>query len=213
MGVSIALAANSWYEDRVERGLERAALVQLRAELQADLADIRQNHEDLAEFDVYISRLLEHARGDEPYDDELQHYFVGLTSWRTVRVRLASYEEINNYGFSLISDPILRARVIDLYEGQYPALIGASNVDAEFSRTRIAPYMYENFIRAAFDSDADSGWIPLDYERTRADSVYANTIIAKQSRLRGRLLPRHESLGQSISEIIAMIDKHLSRGR
>ena len=205
VGVSIALAANSWYQNEVERQLEREALFQLKTELQADLEVVREHHNDLKEFEGFVSLLLEHIRSDESYTDEMQRYFEGITSWRGVRFRSASYEEIKNHGFSLISDPELRARVIDLYEGQFPALIGTTRIDSEFTRNRILPYIFERFRR-----DSGAGWIPLDYSELRSDPVYANIVMSKQARLRNRLLPRQEVIIDAIVEVIEKIDKELA---
>jgi len=193
LGVSVALAANSWYENRVERQLERDGLTQLKSELQADLKVVRAHHEDLKSFYIHLNLLLEHARSDDPYSDQLQPYFTGIASWRALRVRTASYEEIKNRGFSLISDSGLRGQIIDLYEGQFPALIDTTRVDSEFTRNRIAPYMYERFLRIP-----GSGWRPLNYSVLRSDPIFQNIIMSKQQRLEGRLLPRHEELTNSI---------------
>ena len=205
VGVTIALAASSWYENRVERHLEREALTQLKSELQADLIVVRAHHEDLKSFEIHLGLLLEHARSDDPYSDKMQPYFTGIASWRALRVRTASYEELKNRGFSLISDSGLRAQIIDLYEGQFPALIGTTRVDSEFTRNRIAPYMYERFLRIP-----GAGWRPLDYSTLRSDPVFENIIISKQQRLKGRLLPRHEKLADSIVNVIENIDDVLA---
>jgi hypothetical protein len=205
VGVSIALAASSWYENRVDRRLEREALTQLKAELEADLIVIRANYKDLETFEKHLDLLLEHARSDDTYSDVMQPYFSGIASWRTLRVRTATYEEIKNHGFSLISDSGLRAQIIDLYEGQFPALIGASNVDSKFTQDRILPYMYERFLRIP-----GSGWRPLDYSTIRSDPVFENIIMSKQQRLKGRLLPRHKDLADSIVNVINRIDNVLA---
>ena len=204
VGISVALAANSWYENRVERRLERESLTQLRSELQADLIVVRAHHEDLKTFYQHLVLLLEHARSDEPYSDGMQPYFTGIASWRSLRVRTASYEEIKNRGFSLISDSGLRAKIIELYEGQFPELIDTTRVDSEFTRDRILPYMYERFLR-----DPGAGWRPLDYSTLRSDPVFENIIMAKQQRLNGRLLPRHKVLADSIVNVIESIDNVL----
>jgi len=171
VGVSVALAANSWYQDRAERQLEREALTQLRSELQADLTVVREHHEDLREFERSISMLLAHARSEDPYSDDMKSFFTGLASWRGIRVRTASYEEIKNRDFSLISDSSLRALIIDLYEGQFPALIGSSQVDYELTRNQIVPYLYERFLR-----DPGLGWAPLNYSELRIDPIYLTTV-------------------------------------
>jgi len=205
VGVSVALAANSWYENRVERQLEREALTRLKTELQADLIVVRAHHEDLKSFDIHLGLLLEHARSDDPYSDKMQPYFTGIAGWRALRVRTASYEELKNRGFSLISDSGLRAQIIDLYEGQFPVLIDTTRVDSEFTRNRIAPYMYERFLRIP-----GAGWRPLDYSALRSDPVFENIIMSKQQRLKGRLLPRHEKLADSIVNVIENIDDVLA---
>ena len=205
VGISVALAANSWYENRVERRLERESLTQLRSELQADLMVIRAHHEDLKSFDKHLVLLLEHARSDDPYSDGMQPYFTGIASWRGLRVRTASYEEIKNRGFSLISDSSLRAKIIELYEGQFPELIATTRVDSEFTRDQIIPYMYERFLR-----DPGAGWRPLDYSTLRSDPVFENIVMAKQQRLNGRLLPRHQDLADSIVNVIESIDNVLA---
>jgi hypothetical protein len=205
VGVSVALAANSWYENRVERQLERDALTQLKSELQADLVVVRAHHEDLKTFSIRLSLLLEHARSDDPYSEKMQPYFTAIASWRSLRVRTASYEEIKNRGFSLISESGLRGQIIDLYEGQFPALIDASRVVSEFTRNHILPFMYERFLRIP-----GAGWRPLDYSVIRLDPVFENIIMSKQQRLEGRLLPRQEKLADSIENVIEKIDDVLA---
>ena len=203
-GVSMALAANSWYENQKERQLEAQVLGQLKVELEADLRFIIEQHEDLKKFNGFLGRLLTHVQNGQPYSEELDPYFAGLIGWRGIRYRTASYEEIKNYGFALLSNPEVRTRAIDLYETLFPGLIATSAVDSEFTRYQILPYVYERFRRIP-----GRGWVPLDYDQLRSDPLFENFVLSKQARLRSRLLPTIEEIIQSIQIILADIDSQL----
>ena len=208
IGVSIALAASSWYENWQERRIEIRALGQLKVALEADLRFLSEQQENLQEFERFLSELLKHMQGQSPYSEQVGPYFSGLTNWRMVRIRSAPYEEIKNHGFSLISNPELRTRLIDLYEILFPALLRTSIVDSEFTRDKILPYFYSRFRRQS----EERSWKPIAYDELRSDLVFENIVLAKQSRLRNLLLPRFEEISEAIQEILADIESELGAG-
>jgi hypothetical protein len=116
IGVSIALAANSWYEDRQKREEERAILAQIRQTLELDLVEFEGHQRAHLEQETGIIKLLEHMEGDDAYSPELD--FLGS----------------------------LRSKIINYYEelALRPAQ-GALN-DRAFVVSRIGPYMDRNFV-------------------------------------------------------------------
>ncbi len=86
LGVTIALAAGSWYEGQRERLEERLALRELVQSLEVDLDELHSRYEIQVEVRQNVQALLDHLEADAPYSPELEPYFGA------VRI-LPNYEE------------------------------------------------------------------------------------------------------------------------
>jgi hypothetical protein len=207
IGVSIALAANSWYEDRQKREEERAILAQIRQTLELDLVEFEGHQRAHLEQEAGIIKLLEHMEGDDAYSPELD--FLGsLRRWRQTASNRAAFEALRSRGFELVQDAELRSKIINYYEelALRPAQ-GALN-DRAFVVSRIGPYMDRNFV---FEDSRTM--VPIDYDSLRRDVYFRNLCITKLRRLQNFILPNYQRTNKMIRELIAAVDIESERWR
>ena len=178
VGVTIALAATSWYEGRQERRDESLVLRQLHQTLSEDLQYINTQWEITKQRERRITALLDHLESNEPYAPELARDFQALLGWRTVSIRTAPFEALKVQGYRSISSAMLREQLISFYEDVYEKLEYSSFRDRDLAIEKIQPYFFENFvIQVAASKDVDHGtqdWVPKDYDTIKMDRYVAD---------------------------------------
>ncbi len=208
VGVSIALMANSWYENRQERRNELASLRQLEIALDADLARAVQLAGTLGRVNSDIHVLLEALEGKTALKKPLGAYLGDVSTWYGGdAIRLAPYEEIKNHGFELISKDSLRGKLIDLYESRWPRLSDVAAADEEYSAGAIREYFYRRFPRAI-----DGGWnVDDSLETLRTDVYFKNLVIGKVSRFDNWFIRACEDFIVAAEDILAEVRSEIVR--
>ena len=205
IGVSIALAANSWYEDRKERADERDILGQIRAALLVDLEEFSTNQRAHLEQESTIIALIEHMEGDEALGPDMVPMFRAARRWRGTSSNSAPYEALKSRGFELISDSVLRNEIIYYYEELATRVANSSQTDSAFVMDRLAPYMDANF----YYQDT-ARLVPLDYEALRDDVRFRNLLLNKLNRLQNFILPGYQEATRAIRALVDSIDVALN---
>jgi len=213
VGVSIALAGTSGYEGRQERRDEILILQQLRRTLSEDLQDINMTWEMTRQRERNITALLTHLESDEPYTAELGVKFQSLLGWRVVSIRTGPFEALRVQGYRVISNAILREKLISFYEDHYARLEYSSNVDRDFAIEKVQPYFFKNFVmRLAASNDVDGGtqdWVPRDYDKIRAEGYIANLCRFRADLLRRFDLRHYDNTTALMREILDTIEQEL----
>ena len=213
VGVTIALAATSWYEGRQERRVEVLILQQLRQTLSEDLQNINMTWEMTRQREQNITTLLDHLESDKPYAAELGRNFQSLLGWRTVRIKTAPFEALKGQGYKAISNAILREKLISFYEDHYAMLEYSNNVDRDFAIEKVQPYFFKNFVmRVAASKDADGGtqdWVPKDYDKIRAEGYIANLCRFRADLLRRFDLRHYDNTTALMRDILDIIEQEL----
>ena len=214
VGVTIALAATSWYEGRQERRDEILVLQQLRLTLSEDLEDINRTWEMTRQRERNIRALLHHLESDSPYTAELGVKFQSLLGWRVVRIKTAPFEALKVQGYKVISNAILREKLISFYEDHYARLEYSLNLDRDLAIEKVQPYFFRNFdMRVAASNDVDGGaqdWVPKDYDKIKAESYIANLCRFRADLLRRFALHQYGNTTVAIRDILDEIDKELA---
>ena len=214
IGVTIALAGTSWYEGRQERRDEFLVLQQLRQTLSEDLQYINDQWEITRQRERNIMALLEHLESDRPYTSELARYFQSLLGWRTVSIRTAPFEALKVQGYKPISNTMLRDKLISFYEDYYAKLEYGSFLDRDFAIEKIQPYFFKNFVvQIAESKDVDGGfqdWVPLDYDKIKAEHYVANLCRFRASILRRFDLRHYGTTTVAMREILDVIEQQLA---
>jgi hypothetical protein len=204
IGISIALAANSWWEERKERVEERSVLRQISASLQTDLERYEDAQRQHLQQETDIITLVEHMEGDEPFRPGMSPLFRSVRLWIAFRQGIGPYEALKSRGHELISNDELLLRIIYFYEHQVARITGAAENDREFVVARLAPYIDQNF--RYVDPRV---LVPLDYEALRRDNYFRSLVMTKLFRLQERILQNYQETNKMIRDLIADIDKEL----
>jgi hypothetical protein len=204
IGVSIALAANSWYEDRKERQAEREMLQQIRQSLEADLTEFERNLRAHLQQESDVIRLLEHMEGDAAYDPAIGAHINALRRWRQTTANRAVFETLRSRGFALVQDASLRAKIIEYYDEVAFRPTNAALNDRAFVTSRLTPYMDRHVVFK--DSRT---LVPIDYETLRRDVYFRNLCMTKLRRLQNFTLPNYQQTNKMIRQLIAAIDTEL----
>ena len=217
VGVTIALAATSWYEDRQERQNEILVLKQLQLTLSEDLKEINDTWEMTRQRERNLMALVEHLDSGRPYSPELGVKFQSLLGWRIVSINRAPFEALKVGGYQVISNVTLRKKLISFYEDQYQKLEQNLLLDRDFAIEKVQPYFFRNFdMHVAAAQDVDRGaqdWVPKDYEKIRAEGQIVNLCRYRADILRRFVLRHYETTTTAIHEILEIIDQDLDRSR
>jgi len=188
-------------------------LQQLHQTLSDDLHNINAQWEITSQRERNITALLNHLESDKPYVPELARNFQSLLGWRIVAIKTAPFEVLKGQGYNVISNTILREKLISFYEDFYSMLEYSSHVDREFAVEKVQPYFFKNLImRVATSADADGGfqdWVPRDYDKIRAEGYIANLCRFRADILRRFDLQLYEYTTALMREILDMIEQEL----
>ena len=213
VGVTIALAGTSWYEGRQDRRDEVLILQQLHRTLTEDLQEINTTWEFTRRREQNLTSLVAHLESDLPFAPELGVKFQALLGWRIVRINTAPYETLKIRGYELISNAILREKLISLYEDYFGRLQYNLNLDRDFAIEKVQPYFFRNFVmQIAERDDVDGGrqdWVPLDYDKIKAEAYIANLCRFRADLLRRFALPQYGDAAAVVHEILDEIEKEL----
>jgi hypothetical protein len=189
-------------------------LQQLRQTLSEDLEDINIKWEGTLQRERYLMELVEYLDSDGPYTPDLGVKFQALLGWWIIRLTSAPFEALKVQGYKAISNAVLREKLISFYEDHYAKLEYNLNLDRDFAVEKVQPYYFRNFVMHIADSsDVDGGsqsWVPIDYEKIKAENYIANLCRFRADLLRRFALAQFESTTASIREILDLIDLELA---
>ena len=204
-GITLALAASSWYEDRKEREEEFQILAQFREALENDREEFTRAYDTERDVHERVTALLEHMSGDEPYGASVDSFIGGVLIWRPIRANVAAYEAVKSRGFDLISNENLRIELIYYYEELAPTLRDIYLNDQKMVVDQALPYFYQNLRMVDIWK-----FVPSDYSQLRNDPYFRNLVMLKLSRLESYLLPNYQRALQAIEELRSKIDAELN---
>lgn len=214
IGVTIALAATSWYEDRQERDDEVLILRQLHQTLSEDLQSIDRIWKITRQREQRITELVEYLESDKPYTPELGRNFQALFGWRVINIRTAPFEALKIQGYKSISSPLLREKLISFYEDAYHKLEFSSHLDRDLAFDKIQPYFFGNFtLEIAAINDVDGGtqdWVPKDYDKIKAEGFVANVSRFRADILRRFDLQHYATVAVAMRDILNTIEQELA---
>lgn len=201
VGVTLALAGTSWYENRQLRATEQEMLAQIRGDLidkRALLEGRLQAHLDLASD---IEQVIAFLDSDEQDASSMGSSFGRPGRFYGMRLNLAVYEVLKSRGLDLVSDDRLRIAVASFYEEAFPAVYEIYLNDRANSSELLVPYMHQHF-RARGDNE----WFPKNLDFIREDSFYRNFCLSRLDRIERFSLPTHEEAIAAIDAILPLLE-------
>jgi len=206
VGVSIALAASSWYEKRQLRDVEISALAQLQGTLREDLNEITSEYDTIVRVNQSIASLVDHVETDDLDQGEVTSGIGSIGRFVTLSLRNGPYETLKGRGLGLISNQSLRVKITSLYEDEIPNLVEDSVIDRRLVRDRILPSILEWFWLDESEEWILKETVPAGWQR---DLVTLGRYRAMT--LDGYYLPSFKRTMQLMRDVLAEIEGELER--
>jgi hypothetical protein len=119
LGVTLALAADSWRESAVERRLEESFLDRLVDDLETQLAEFEESREDIGHVMAHGLAILPYVNGDGSEATPIGiigSAYQASRSNATIELVDHTYVELlSTGGLGVITDPEIRAAVVNFY--------------------------------------------------------------------------------------------------
>jgi hypothetical protein len=208
VGVSIALAASSWYENRQLRVDEIAALAQLQATLREDLDKITIQYDTMGRVNQGIASFVEHVETGQLKQAEITAGIDSIQRFVTLTLRYGPYESLKARGMDLISDESLRVKITSLYEDEILNLVEDSLIDRRLVRDRQLPSILKSFWL-----DASADWILKETSAASWQRDLATLGRYRARTLNGYYLPSFERTMSLMREVLAEIEAELHRSQ
>ena len=206
VGVSIALAASSWYENRQLRDDEYAVLAELQVTLQEDLDSITIAYNTIHRVDQEIASFVDRVESDHLTSAETTAGIGWTMRFVTLNIRFGPYETLKARGIDLITNQSLRVNLTSLYEDEIPNLVEDSVIDRRLSRDRILPYILQ-----VFWLDASEHWVPKRTPVANWQSDLATLGRYRANTLTHHYLPSFEHTLDLMRGVLADIESELAR--
>jgi hypothetical protein len=208
VGILIALAANSWYEEKRLQQEEFVVLRQIHQSLAEDHQDLQVHEERLKRFAERAEVLYDALHSGNSWDNQFNELIGSLNAPSPLQFQTAPFEALRARGFDLVSDESLRVELIRLYDDLYAVAKRQVDADRDFVIGRVRPYLLEEFIR-----DPSHQWLAKDIETVKADGYLANLSKMRAYTLNEIAIPSVESaidgnrrLSSAIGDIVGVSD-------
>lgn len=199
IGVTIALAATSWYEDYQERIIEQETLSQIRNDLEEKRHLLNNRltlHKNQSEN---IKAIVDFIDSDDQTTVNQRAMFREVARFYGMTLDTSVYEVLKSRGLDLITDKEVRSSLVDFYENTYPNVHATYLNDREISISQIMPFFNQYFI-----GNVEEDWIPKDINLIREEGYFRNMCITKLIRLNNYSIPFHEAALEEIDNILSI---------
>mgnify|MGYP000073650182 CR=1 FL=1 len=144
LGISVSFLLNEWRLNQREDTQQTDLLESFKENLITDSTIIYNGIQSLEAQLERGSKILQN--NSNQYSDSLLYQVLGLLSYVPFRSNDITYEEMKSLGSSsIIENDSLRAQIIGIYENGYELLGNWNDVDGEHVRTKLIPYVEQNF--------------------------------------------------------------------
>jgi hypothetical protein len=207
LGILIALAISDWNDQRIQRSEELALLAEVRSSLAADLETLEQDLAGAREGIDRIEMLIQVLTTRPPYRPEMDSLFGAVYGIRVTNLNTLAYETLKSIGLQHISDPMLRQRLVRIYDHYYERIIGANQVETGVNLDLMRPYFLQHFRDLKFSSSAT----PMDYAAVIADPWFRNMVEYRLTVLRGNVLDFYPEVIGEIRAMLETLDRELGK--
>lgn len=210
LGILIALAANSWWQDREDRHTELEALREMRAALVLDLADLQSDLEAYRKVESGSQLLLDRFRRGAPYSPALDTVFASELIFRIHLSNSSPYESLRSRGLGLISDDSLRLGVIDYYGLRNSTVAIWNTADTRLVDEAVRPYYRGRFSVGRMAGTNRRAATPADYPALARDPYFRGLLMDRLEFMR-LTIPEYETTICEARHLIEMIDRQVGR--
>ena len=169
VGILLALQVNNWNERKKARELEYITLTELKKNIEANVAEINKQFENVDTRNQSIKAILHAFSQQSSFNDSLIQHFGWAMVYDRLNLHVGAYESFISSGSQVIEDEVLRFEISTYFD----ATLG----DLEGYMTEIRDDFYSymlGYLRNEFKvySTSDHIGIPKDYERLRQNETF-----------------------------------------
>jgi hypothetical protein len=204
VGITLALAANSWYENLKNREEEREILRQVVVGLETDVEALKTAQSSIEAKVGLMTQLEAHIRDELPYSGDLDVSFKSILTGASARMNTAAFDTLKFRGMDLVSSPELRNQLVDYY-GTEQTLLDQRNRNDRGDMLAAEPYFKKNF---RWESGALL-MTPIDYSSLVNDQEFLNILAVRIWALNNLALRVHARIIGKAEQLILAIQYHL----
>jgi hypothetical protein len=204
VGISLALVANSWYEDARDRKEEKEILQQILVSLRTDINAFDANRVAIKEKLRLMGDLQSHLDQGLPYRPELDKAFSAILMVEGIRMNTAPFETLTYRGIDLVSDTDLRGRLVDYYDTQRDRLDRRNEFDFVDAMSA-EPFFKKNF-RWSKDNLAMT---PVDYGSLASNQEFLNILAVRIWAHRTHTLSEYTRISEKASDLASVVETHI----
>lgn len=207
IGILLALQINNWNEQRKAKEIEKEILTQFKVDLKGDIESIARVEYWMQKVIVSSKIVVAHLKAKKSWNDSLAIHFDLWNDFDQLSLNSAAITNLKSRGVELISNNLLRNRIISLYDQTY-FYIQKSN---DFFREDHVHITYKKYLEHIEPIKWREAAIPSDYERLLEDKEFINHVqwIRNAAEFDSEY---HLSTTNEIEKVIKEIDKELKNG-
>jgi hypothetical protein len=207
IGILIALQINNWNEERKQNKLEESTLIELKANMLADIGDFQADINGYNTAANSCRIVLDFIDGKIPYSDSLNLHLGKLRIQGVFSPTQVAYENLKLSGIKLISNDSLRNTLSNLYEVQYK--YAAGYLEAEYHLDNQVLGEYYTKIMKEYSPYRYAK--PVDYESLINNQEFRNLLMHRKMKIEDWLKNLYERNIGRAGQVIEMIDKELEK--
>jgi hypothetical protein len=211
IGILIALQINNWNEDRLTSEFELQMLTSLKEGLTTDLADIDFNIKYTTRGIAKTDTIIKYLRTEQPRDlDTIARWFSDAMTPTRFQYSTSAFETLKSKGITLISNDVLRKKIIDVYDAEYNFFLAQQEMhllEIERGYTTVLATRFEDSYNYDTQSPGFPGSLrPLNFLALKYDQEFLYFFKSLKNRSLLLISFHYRKLRAKVVELIANID-------
>ena len=207
LGILIALQINNWNEERKQSKLEESTLIELRANLLADIQDFQADINGYSSAANSCSIVIDFIDGKTPYSDSLNFHLGIIRIQGVFAPTKVAYENLKLLGIKLISNDSLRNTMSNLYEVQYRYAEGYLGAEYQFDNQILGEF----YIKEMQEYSPYRYAKPVDFESLIHNQEFRNLLVHRKMKLEDWFKNLYERNMRKARQVVEMIDNELEK--
>jgi hypothetical protein len=201
LGILIALQVENWNQNRQDRKLEKVLLLEMKANLEQDLADIDYNLHAKRYCSQSNQVVMSFLNGDLHWHDSLDMHFGGLITATVFVNNTSTFESLKSIGIDLVRNDDLRQLITFVYSARY------DHVDAKEAESLQAnfDFLYPT-LKQHLEFLPGGKAIPVDTISLRQSHIFRSDLRTYRHLL-GLNINAYEMTRRTVVELIAAIEQ------
>ena len=205
IGILIALQINNWNEQRKQNNLEESTLIELKANLLADITDFQADINGYSSAANSCSIVIDFIDGKIPYNDSLNLHLGKIRIQGVFSPTKVAYDNLKLSGIKLISNDSLRNTISNLYEVQYKYVEGYLGAEYQLDNQVLGEYYKKEMEEYSPYKYAK----PVDYKSLIKNQVFRNLLMHRKMKIEDWIKNLYETNIRKARGVIELIDREL----